>query len=76
MILNAFCMLMGSYLPQFPSIRYDHIESESNVWNTIGQVLIVWFNDCELGSSSKIAILMIVIVNPVLYDSNTLKDTL
>ena len=33
--------------------------------------------DCvELGLLSQIVILMIAIVDPVLYDSNTLKDTL
>ena len=32
--------------------------------------------DCKLGSSNEIVILMIAIFNPVLYDCNTLKDTL
>ena len=43
--------------------------------DTVGRVLIVLFNDYGLGSSSKIVILMIAIVDPITHDSNTLKDT-
>ena len=37
--------------------------------NTIGRLLIAWFNDCILGKSGKIANPIIVMVNPVLYYS-------
>ena len=33
--------------------------------NTVGRVLIAWFNDCALGKSGQIANPIIVIVNPI-----------
>ena len=38
-----------------------------SVTNTVGRVLIAWFNDCVLGKSGQIANPIIVMVDPVPY---------
>ena len=48
--------------------------SDSCVWHpesciTIGRILIAWFNDCSFGFSGQIANLMIVMVDPIPYNS-------
>ena len=43
--------------------------SDYNYIDTIGTILIAWFNDCILGKSGQIANLIIMIVNPVPYYS-------